>query len=84
MQIGTQVKDHLVVTMTKKELQQAGDTQKQVHLRTVICKANTVKSPNILDYGLEGVKDKICTIQEVVISPYMTTVVKGIANLMTH
>ena len=30
IQIGTQVIDHLVVTMTKKELQQAGDTWKQV------------------------------------------------------
>ena len=33
MQIGTQVIDHLVMTMTKKELQQAGETVKQVHLQ---------------------------------------------------
>ena len=38
VQIGTQVIDHLVVTMTKKEFQQAGDTLKQVHLTTVISK----------------------------------------------
>ena len=38
VQIGTQVIDCLVVTMTKKELQQAGKIWKQVHLSTVISK----------------------------------------------
>ena len=31
VQIGTQVIDHLVVSMTEKELQQAGETWKQVN-----------------------------------------------------
>ena len=61
--------------MTEKELQQAGETWKQVHLSTVISKRNTVKGQNIPDYNLKGVKGKICTIREVVIQPFMTTVV---------
>ena len=36
VQLGTLVIDHLVMTMTMEELQQVGDTWKQVHLRTVI------------------------------------------------
>ena len=51
MQIGTKVINHLVVTM-KKELQQAGDTQKQVHLNTVISKRNNVKGLNIPENNL--------------------------------
>ena len=50
------------------ELQQVGETWKQVHLRTVISKRKTVKD----------------TIREVLILPFLTTVVKGIMNLMTH
>ena len=38
LQIGTQVIDHLVVTMTKKELQQVGKIWNQLHLSTVIFK----------------------------------------------
>ena len=72
------------MTMTEKELQQAGDTWKQVHLSTVISKRNTMKDLNVPKYNLEGVKDKMHTIREVVILLFMTTVVKGIANLMTH
>ena len=52
VQIDTQVIDHLVVTMTEEELQQAGDTWKQVHLRTIISKRNTVESLNIPEYHL--------------------------------
>ena len=68
VQIGTQVIDHLVVTMTEKELQQAGDTWKQVHFSTVNSKRNTMKGLNILKDYLEGVKGKIHTIREVLCS----------------
>ena len=43
-QIGTQVIDHLVVTITEEELQH---TWKQVHLITAISKRNTMESLNI-------------------------------------
>ena len=75
--IGTQVIDNMV----EKELPQAGETMKQVHLNS---KKNTMKGLNIPEYDLKGVKDKICTVREVVIVPFMTTVVKGITNLRTH
>ena len=84
MEIGTQVIDHLVVTMTKKELQQAGKTWEQVHVSTIISKRNTVKGLNIPECDLEGLKGEICTIREVIIPPFVTTMVKGITNLMTH
>ena len=54
VQIGTQVIDHLDVTITEKELQQAGDAWKQVHLNTVISKGNTMKGLNITEYNHEG------------------------------
>ena len=82
--IGTQVIDHLVVTITREELQQAGETWKQVHLSTVISKQNTVKGLDISEYDLEGVRGKICSIREVIILPFGPTVVKDITNLMTH
>ena len=63
VQTGTQVIDHLVATMTGEELQQAGETWKQVHLSTVILKRNIMESLNIPKYDLEGVKGKICTIR---------------------
>ena len=47
VQMDAKVTDYLVVTMTKKELQQAKQTWKQVHLSTVISKRNTVKGLNI-------------------------------------
>ena len=78
VQIGTQVVDHLVVTMTKIELQQAGDAWKQVHLSTVISKRNTMKGLNILEYDLKGVKGKISTMKEVVFLLFMTTIVKAL------
>ena len=84
VQIGTQVIDHLVVTMTKKELQQSGEMWKQVQLSTVISKRNVVKGMNIVEYDLKGVNGKICTIREVIILPFVTTVVKGMKNFMTH
>ena len=84
MQIGTQVIDQLVATMTKKELQETGETWKQVHLNTIVQKRNTVKGLDIPEYDLEGVKGKICTIRKVMIPQFGTTVVKGIANLATH
>ena len=58
MQIGTQVIDHLVATMTEKELQHARNTWKQVHLTTVISKRNNVKGLNVPEYELEGVREK--------------------------
>ena len=36
------------------------------------------------EYVLKEVKGKIHTVREVIILPFMTTVVKGIANLRTH
>ena len=65
VQIGTQVIDHLVVTMTEKELQQAGKTWKQVNLSTLISNRNTMKGLNVPEYDLKGVKGEIHTIREV-------------------
>ena len=84
VEIGTQVIDHLVMTMTEEELQQAGDTQKQIHLSTVISGRNTMESLNVPKYDLEGVKGKIYTVREVVILAFMTNVVKDIENVITH
>ena len=56
--------DHLVVTMTTEELQQAGDTLKQVHLSTVISKTSTTKGPSFSRYDIEGVKGKILNYAE--------------------
>ena len=84
VQVGTQVIDHLVVTMTEKELQQAGETWKQVNLSTVISKRNTLNNLNGPKYNLEGVNGEICTIRQVIIPPNGITVVKGNMNLMTH
>ena len=70
--------------MTEKELQQAGDTWKQTHLNTVISKRDNVKGLNIPEYDHEAVKGKIHTMKEVIILPFMTTIINGIVNLMTH
>ena len=70
--------------MTENKLQQARETSKQVHLSTVISKRNTKKGLNSSKYVLERVKGKIHTLREVVILAFVTTVVKGITNLMTH
>ena len=70
--------------MTRKELQQAWETWKQVHLSTMVSKRNTVKCIDIPKYDLKGVKGKICTVRGIVIPPFGTTVIKGIANLTTH
>ena len=84
VQMGTKVTDHLVVTMTEKEIQQSRDTWKQVHLSTIISKRNTVKGLNVSEYNPEGVKGKIHAIREVIIPLFVTNVVKGIVNLVTH
>ena len=84
VQIGMQFIDHLDGTLNKKEMQQAYNIWKQVHLSTVISKRNAVKGLNIPEYDLKGVKGKIHTLREVVILSFVITVVKGIANLMTH
>ena len=84
VQIGTQDIEHLVVTMTEKELQQAGEIWEQVHLSTVISKRNIVKGFDIPEYNLEGVKGKIHNIRKVIIPPFRNSVVKGIINLMIH
>ena len=63
VQIDSEAIHHLVVTVTEKELQQAGQTWKQVHFSTVISKRNTVKGLNVSEYDLKGVKDKINTIR---------------------
>ena len=83
-QIGTQVIGHLVVTMSKKDFKQSRETVNQVHLSTVISKRNTVKGLNVPEYNVKVVKGIIHAIREVLIPPFMTTVVKGIMNLMTH
>ena len=70
--------------MTTEELQQVGYTWKQVHLRTVISKRNIVESLNISKYDLKGVKGRICMMRDVVIPPFVTVMVKGVAKLTTH
>ena len=70
--------------MTKRELQQAEETWKQVHLSTVISKRNTVNGLNVPKDNPEGVKGKIHSVREVVIPSFGTTVVKGNTNLTTH
>ena len=77
LQIGTQVIDQLVATMTKKELQQAWETWERVYLSTILSKRNIVKGLDIPDYNLKGVKGKIHTIREVMIPPFGITIVKG-------
>ena len=47
-------------------------------------KRNTVKGLDVPEYDLKGVKGTVCTIMEVVIPPFGTTVVKGIVNFATH
>ena len=56
MQIGIWLRDHLVVSMTENNLQQAGKTWKQEHLSTVISKRNIVKGLDVPKYNLQGVK----------------------------
>ena len=43
-----------------------------------------MKGLNVPEYDLKGVKGKIHTMREVIILLFVTTMVKGIANLMTH
>ena len=43
-----------------------------------------MKGLDVLKFNHKGVKGKICTIREVMIPPFGTTLVKGIANLITH
>ena len=84
VQTGTQVIDQIVAAMTKKELHKAGETWKWVHLGTTVSKTNALKGLYVPKYNLERVKGKIFTMREVVIPPFGTTVVKGIANFTTH
>ena len=58
VQLGTLVVDHLVVTMIMEELQQVGDTWKQVYFSTVIKKRRVTENPSIPEYDLEEVKGK--------------------------
>ena len=39
---------------------------------------------NVPKDNLKGVMGKICTIREVVLPPFMTVMVKGVAKLMAH
>ena len=64
VQIGTQVIDQLVTTMTEEELQKAGETRRQVHLVTIVSKTNTIKGLNVPNYDLEGVKGRIHTMRK--------------------
>ena len=75
VEIGTQVIDQLVTTMTEKELQKAGETWKQVYLGTIVSKKNTIKGLDIPEYDFEGVKGKIHAMREVKIPLFETTVV---------
>ena len=54
VQIGTQIINHLLATMTEEELQQAGETRRQVHLCTVILKRNTMESLDVPESKLKG------------------------------
>ena len=56
VQIGTQVIGQLVATMTKKELQKARETWRQVHLSTIVLKRNTTGSPSVPEYDFGGGK----------------------------
>ena len=84
VQIGTKVLSQLVATMTKKELQKAGETWRQVHLSPAVSKRNTIGSPNVPEYDFGGKKGKIHTMREVVIPSLATAVVTGMADLRTH
>ena len=84
VQLGTLILEQLVVTMTTEKIQQAGETWKQVHLSTVLSKTNTVESLSISMHDLKGVKGKIGMMQTVVILPFTTIRVKGVAQLITH
>ena len=70
--------------MTKKELQKAGVTWRQIHLGTTASKRNTIGSPSAPEYDFGGKKCKICPIREAMIPPLVTTVVTGMADLTTH
>ena len=82
VQIGIQVIDHLVATMTEKELQQLWIPGNRYTSALQFPTGNTVKGLNIPAYDLEGIKGKICTVREVIILPFVTAIVKDIANLM--
>ena len=84
VQIGTQVIDQLVATMTNKELQKAGKNWRQVCLSSIVSKRNTIGSPMLLSIILEEKKGKICTMREVVAPPLATTVVTGMVDKTTH
>ena len=43
-----------------------------------------MKSLNVPECNLKGLKGKINTMRKVVIPPFMTIVAKGVAKLMTH
>ena len=58
VQIGTQVIDQLVASMTDKELQQAGENLKQANLSPTVYKRHTVKGLDVPEYDLKGVKGK--------------------------
>ena len=49
VQIGTQVIDQLVATMTKTELQKAGETWRQVHLSSTVSKEVLLEVSMILE-----------------------------------
>ena len=84
LQLGTLVTDHLVMTMTSEERQQAGETLKQVHISTVLSKRNTVESPCMPKYDLLGMKGKNWMMQKVMILPLATIMWKGATKLTTH
>ena len=83
VQIGTEIIDQLVTTMTKKELQKASETWRQVHLSVIVSKRNTIRGVNAPEYDF-GIKGKIHTMREVMIPPLMTTVVTGMPGLTKH
>ena len=74
----------MVMTMTTEELLQEGGTWKQAHLSPVLSKRNTVESPSMPKYDLQGVKSKMWITQKVVILPFVTIMVEGAAKLMVH
>ena len=70
--------------MTMEELEQAGDTWKQVHLSTMISKQNTESSFHIPEYDLEHVWGKVQTTMKIVIPPFETIMVKYKVRLNIH
>ena len=81
---GEKVPFQLLSVITIEELQQAGETWKQVHLSTVLSKQNKVTSSNVPKYDLDKVQEKIQKTTKVVIPLFKSVMVKGKVKLNMH